>query len=161
MDPRIAPLAEMLRLNVRLFGNCLDGLEDAAARARPSESTNSAAYVAGHLVESRFYMLKMLGAEQANPLRGFTGEWKGITDIAEWPTLQELSAALSVAAAALDKRLDAITAAELDAKVDPWFAGVTGSVFGMFNFMVQHESYHLGQLSLLRKYAGLPAMSYS
>ena len=35
------------------------------------------------------------------------------------------------------------------------------SVLGLFGFMVQHDSYHLGQLSLLRKYAGLPAMSYS
>jgi uncharacterized damage-inducible protein DinB len=31
----------------------------------------------------------------------------------------------------------------------------------LFGFMVQHDSYHLGQLSLLRKRAGLPAMSYS
>jgi len=27
-------------------------------------------------------------------------------------------------------------------------------------FLTQHETYHLGQLSLLRKQAGLPAMSY-
>lgn len=161
MDPRIAPLAELLRLNLRLFGNCLDGLGEAAARVRPSESTNSAAYVAGHLVESRFYILKLLGAEPANPLRGFTGEWKGIADIAEWPSLQEISAGMAVAAEALDRRLESVTAAELDAKLDPWFAGVSGTVFGQLNFMVQHDSYHLGQLSLLRKYAGLPAMSYS
>jgi uncharacterized damage-inducible protein DinB len=161
MDPRIAPLAELLRLNVRLFRNCLDGLSEAAARVRPSDSTNSASYVAGHMVESRYYMLKLLGAEQANPLRGFTGEWKGIADIAEWPSLQDISAGMTTAAEALDRRLASITTAELDAKVDPWFEGVTGSTFGMLNFLMQHDSYHLGQLSLLRKYAGLPAMKYS
>ena len=161
MDPRLPPLAELLRLNVRLFGNCLDGLGEAEARVRPSDSTNSAAYVAGHMVESRFHMLKLLGAEAANPLRGFSGEWKGIADIAEWPSLKELSAGMTVAAEALERRLGTVTTAELDTKMDPWFAGITGTVFGMVNFMVQHDSYHLGQLSLLRKYAGLPAMSYS
>ena len=31
----------------------------------------------------------------------------------------------------------------------------------LLTFMVQHDSYHLGQLSLLRKLAGLPGMSYT
>ena len=35
------------------------------------------------------------------------------------------------------------------------------SVLGLLGFMVQHDSYHVGQLSMLRKHAGLPAMSYS
>ena len=35
------------------------------------------------------------------------------------------------------------------------------SVLGLLGFMVQHDSYHLGQLSLLRKHCGLPAMAYS
>jgi uncharacterized damage-inducible protein DinB len=30
----------------------------------------------------------------------------------------------------------------------------------MVTFLVQHESYHLGQIALLRRYAGLPAMKY-
>lgn len=161
MDPRLAPLAEILRLNARLFRNCLDGLDEAAARARPSPSTNSAAYVTGHMVESRFSMLKLLGAEPTNPLPGFTGEWKGIDDITEWPTLAEMSAAMTGAAQAVERRIDSIPAADLDATVDHWFPEVTDTVFGRLNFMVQHESYHLGQLALLRKHAGLPAMSYS
>jgi uncharacterized damage-inducible protein DinB len=33
-------------------------------------------------------------------------------------------------------------------------------VLGALTFLVQHDSYHLGQLSLLRKWAGLPAMRY-
>ena len=34
-------------------------------------------------------------------------------------------------------------------------------ILGMLVFLVQHDSYHIGQLSLLRKYAGLAAMSYA
>jgi hypothetical protein len=39
MDPRIAPLTEILRLNTRLFRNCLDGISDEMAVMRPSAST--------------------------------------------------------------------------------------------------------------------------
>jgi hypothetical protein len=35
------------------------------------------------------------------------------------------------------------------------------TVLGLIAFMVQHDSYHIGQLALLRKHYGLPAMRYS
>jgi uncharacterized damage-inducible protein DinB len=161
MDPRLTPLLEILRLNARLFRNCLDGLDEATARARPTPHTNSAAYVAGHLAESKFSMLKLVGTELPNPLSGFTGEWKGIEDIAEWPSLAAIAAAMTTASEALERRFATVSAAELDATVDRWFPEVADTVLGRLNFMVHHESYHIGQLSLLRKHAGLPAMSYN
>src|SRR5438876_10107106 len=78
MDPRVAPLAETVRLNTRLFRNCLDGVADEQARMRPSACTNSAAYIAAHLVESRYYILTYLGLKQASPLERYTGAWKSI-----------------------------------------------------------------------------------
>ena len=41
MDPRITSLAETLRLNTRLFRNCLDGFEEGKCRARPTPTANS------------------------------------------------------------------------------------------------------------------------
>jgi uncharacterized damage-inducible protein DinB len=32
--------------------------------------------------------------------------------------------------------------------------------FGALTFMVQHETYHIGQLGILRRALGLPAMKY-
>ena len=40
------------------------------------------------------------------------------------------------------------------------FPLANGTLLGTLTFLVQHDSYHLGQLSLLRKYCGLPAMRY-
>lgn len=161
MDPRIAPLAGILRLNNRLFGNCLVGLTDGQCHERPSDSTNSAAFVAAHLAEARFWGLKILGAERANPLEKKLGQWKGIDEITEWPTLDEIKAAWAEASAALDQRMAAIAPAELDKASGSQMPLEDSSVLGLFAFMVQHDSYHLGQLSLLRKHAGMPAMSYS
>ena len=90
MDPRLIGIATIFRLNDRLFHNCLDALDDNAACVRPNDQTNSIAFVALHLVESRHFAAKVLGIA----------------------------------------------------------------------FLAQHESYHAGQLALLRKYVGAPAMAY-
>jgi len=34
------------------------------------------------------------------------------------------------------------------------------SMGGAIAFLVQHESYHIGQMALLRKFLGYPAMTY-
>ena len=161
MDSRIAPLAGILRLNTKLFGNCLDGLTEEQCAVRPSDTTNSALFVAAHLAESRYYTLKILGAPRPFPLERYLGEWRGIDEITEWPSLAEIKSAWTESSAALDERLGAIGAAELDAPSGSQMPLEDTSVLGLFAFLVQHDSYHVGQLSLLRKHAGKPAMAYS
>jgi len=161
MDPRLGPLASTLRLNSRLFRNCLTGLTDDKARARPTASTNPAAFVAAHLVDSRFYTLGLLGVKQKSPLTGAKGGFNDITQVTAYPTLAEIEKAWTGVSQALDQRLGTLTAAELDAPLDPGFPVESKTLLGVFTFLVQHDSYHLGQLALLRKYAGLPAMAYS
>jgi uncharacterized damage-inducible protein DinB len=39
--------------------------------------------------------------------------------------------------------------------------GADGTVLGALAFLAQHESYHVGQVALLRRQLGLPAMSYA
>ena len=160
MDPRLAPLADTLRLNTRLFRNCLDGMTEEQARVRPSTTTNSAAFVAAHLAQSRYYLLKLIGVERECSLDQYLG-WKSIEEIQQWPSLAEIQASWTEGSQALRDRLDALTAAELDAPHGTKFPIKELTVLGLIGFMVQHDSYHVGQLSLLRKYAGLPAMSYS
>ena len=159
MDPRIAPLAGIIEINTKLFRNCLADLTEEQSRARPSDVTNHAAFIAAHLVESRYYILKGLGAPLPCPLAPYLGEWRGIDAITEWPSLAETQAAWEAGSQALAARLANITAAELDAPSPTKMPVHEQTVLGVLTFLVQHDAYHVGQLSLLRKYAGLPAMS--
>lgn len=161
MDSRIGPLAGILRLNTRLFGNCLDGLTEEQCSARPSDTTNSARFVAAHLAESRYYILKILGAARPFPLERYLGEWRSIDEITEWPSLDQIKSAWADASAALEARLASVGPAELDAPSGSQMPLEDTSVLGLFAFMVQHDSYHVGQLSMLRKHAGSPAMAYT
>ena len=160
MDPRVAPLAEMLRLNTKLARNCLDALTESQARHRPAPTANSAAYVAAHMVESRYYILSVLGADATSPFADQVG-WKSIDEIPELPSIERIEAAWAEVSSLVDRTLRDLTAAQLDTPHPTEMPTETKTKLGHLAFMVQHDSYHLGQLSLLRKSAGLPAMSYS
>jgi uncharacterized damage-inducible protein DinB len=160
MDSRVQPLAAILRLNTRLFLNCLDGLTDETARVRYANGVNSTTFIAAHVTDSRFFLLGMLGRTLENPLSVSLDKAKSIDDVTDWPALDTIRSAWNDVSSAIDARLDAATPDELSAPVDTRFPGVDRTRFGALTFLVQHDSYHLGQLALLRKPAGLPAMSY-
>lgn len=160
MDSRIAPLAEILRLNTKLFRNCLEDLSDEQAAMRPSGATNNAAFVAAHLTNSRFYLLKVLGIEEPDPLAPYLDGRTSLDNLQTLPPITDIQAAWTKAAHLLRDRLDALTPADLDAPSTAKFPLFNGTLLGTLTFLVQHDSYHVGQLSLLRKYSGLPPMRF-
>lgn len=160
MDQRVIALANILRLNTRLFRNCLDGLTDEQAAVRPSTTTNSLAFIAAHVADSRYFLLKALGDARPSPLSPYLDGAKSIDDLKQCPSLAETQAAWTLVSRALRDRMEAVTAADLDARFEGRFPA-DATVLGVFTFLVQHDSYHVGQMALLRKYAGLPAMRYS
>ena len=160
MDERIVPLTELLRLNTLLFRNCLVGMTEETARRRPTPTTNHAAWVAAHVADSRFFLLRVLGAEQPSPLEAYIGSAGKLDEVERWPTLAETQAAWTHAGHALRDRLETMKNAELDCPCSPAFLGDGVSRLSGLSFLAQHEAYHIGQLSLLRTYVGLPAMKY-
>lgn len=160
MDPRVFPVAEIFRLNTWLFHNCLEGLTEAQGRARPDAGTNSAAFVAAHVCESRVAIAGWLGATVENPWAAALKDAKGIDDVAELPALADVRATWDAASAAIAARLEAATAEQLDAPGPHRFPVGGATLLGALAFLAQHDSYHVGQLALLRRQQGLPAMSY-
>lgn len=160
MDPRVQPLATILRLNTRLLINCLDGLTDETARQRHGDGVNSATFIAAHVADSRFFILKTLGESRENPLSVYLDKANSIDEITEWPTLDTIRGAWTAASADIDRTLGHATSQDVDTAVDARFPGVDRTRLGALTFLVQHDSYHIGQLALLRKAAGLPAMTY-
>jgi hypothetical protein len=160
MDPRVSPLLDTLKLNTRLALNCLDGLTESQALERPA-GVNSAAFVAAHLADSRHFLLRVLGAPAENPLARYLDGKRSIDDITELPGLDTIRDAWRSTAPLLEARLGAMTAAELAAPSGIRFPIDDRSVLGVLVFLVQHDGYHIGQLSLLRRMHGLPAMKYT
>jgi uncharacterized damage-inducible protein DinB len=160
VDSRVLCLAEILRLNTQLFRNCLDSLDDGAAAMRPSSETNNIAFIAAHVTDARFFLLRVLNAEHPNPMAAYLKDARGIDDLKRLPTLGELQAAWTDASRALRDRLPSLTAAELDGPSGARLPGPELTMLDTLTFLVQHDSHHIGQLALLRKYVGFPAMTY-
>lgn len=155
------PFGGALARNTRLFLNCLEGLTDVEAAARPNERTNSLAFVALHLVDVRFYLAGFLGVEAPNPYREMLEDVTRIEEIEAFPPLTELCRVWLEASLKVQRKMDALTDTELSAKSAESFPLTGDTVSDGLGFLLHHESYHIGQLALLRKYVGHEAVSWS
>lgn len=160
MPSSLAPLADLFRLNTKLFRNTLASLDEVDATARPNEHTNSVAFIGGHLVETRAWMGRSLGLDTKSPFGGVLEHVTSLDQIKEFPKLVEIRPEWETLSEAVSARLDQLTEEQLAGPGTPKFPGVAPTVLGGIAFLLQHESYHIGQLGYLRKYLGLPPMSY-
>ena len=160
MIPALAPLAAVFALNTRLFENCLDGIAEAEAERRLGEQVNSVGFIAAHLVDTRAWMIRYLGGDEPAPFGGAVAYGSSIDTVARVPSLDESLDAWDEISERLETRLATCTADQLAAQSRERFPGVPPTVLDGVAFLLEHESYHLGQLGLLRKLFGHPAMSY-
>jgi uncharacterized damage-inducible protein DinB len=161
MEPQIAPLAAILDLNTDLLLNCLDGLSDDEAQQRLAAGGNSVTFLASHLTDTRHFMAMRLGQPLTNPLARYLADVRSFDDIREWPSLEEIRAAWPAVSEHLQGILAGLTAPELgEANVHRFPLG-DNTRLGLIAFLVQHDSYHLGQVGFLRRQLGKPPMSYA
>ncbi len=160
MLPILQPSAETCRLNHRLLLACIDGMDDDTAQRVLVPNTNHAAFLVLHLVDARCFLLKMLGEENEHPFGDAYKDAKSIDDIERFPTLDELRAAWKQTGRWMKNAFETVTEEQLAA--EPPFAMPVADTTcaGAVTFLAQHESYHVGQLALLRKGLGLGPMSY-
>lgn len=153
-------LQAMANLHTRLFVNCLAGMDDTAASLRVGGHTNSAAFVAAHLVDSRAWTARMLGVDVPAPFGGAVAYGSSMDALESVPTLAASIEEWLAVSAVLDARLAALTPGELSAACTQRFPIGDPTVGGSLAFLLHHEAYHIGQLALLRRAVGLPAMEY-
>jgi uncharacterized damage-inducible protein DinB len=161
MEPRVAPLAALYDLNTDLLLNCLDGLSDAEAQRRLAAGGNSITFLAGHLTDTRHFLVSRLGHPLSNPLARYLADVRSIEDINQWPSLEELRAAWPMVSNHLQEVLGDLTAAELEEPGVHRFPLEDSTRLGLIAYLVQHDSYHLGQIAFLRRQLGKPPMSYA
>ncbi|HEY7635603.1 MAG TPA: DinB family protein [Gemmatimonadales bacterium] len=161
MDQRVAPFASMFGLNTDLLLNCLQGLSESEARQCLPGGGNSMAFLAAHLADSRYFLVERLGNPLSNPLARYLAQARSISDIREWPTLDEIRSAWLAVSAHLQDALAALSAAQLSEPNVHRFPLGDSSRLGLIVFLAQHDSYHLGQVAFLRRQLGKPAMSYA
>jgi uncharacterized damage-inducible protein DinB len=105
-------------------------------------------------------MARFVGLDEPRPFDGALDYGTSIDELPALPTLAEIEDTWDEVSERLEGRLVWLSEDDLVGPAPQRFPGVPETLLGGITFLIQHESYHIGQLALIRKYLGLPAMSY-
>ena len=159
MTADLRPFARLFALNTDLLLNATDGLADAESTRRV-EGANSVAFLVAHLTDMRHYLAAVAGHPDTNPLAELLAAARSEADVPAWPPLETLRGHWVAAGGHLAAVLPALADEQLAARLERPLPGGDPTLLGGIAFAVQHESYHLGQIAMLRRMLGHPAMSY-
>src|SRR5215210_841098 len=138
MDARLAPLAAILDLNTDLLLNTLAGLTEAESQHRLEGGGNSIAFLAGHLTDTRHFLVTRLGHPLPNPLARYLADVRSIEEVRELPSLEEIRSAWQAVSAHLLAVLAELTPAELAEPKVHRFPLEDSTRLGMVAFLAQH-----------------------
>jgi uncharacterized damage-inducible protein DinB len=162
----ILPVIKQFDLHSRLFNNVLDGIEGEAVSERLNEHVNHIQWIAGHLANSRYHLAPLLELKLSFPYaESYTDRSqppphnRAIDPSVKYPSISEIKKTWNDLAKPFTEKMAALSSEQLSAETAARVP--TGkTVSDLLSFIASHESYHIGQMSIIRKYLGLDAMSY-
>ena len=120
----------------------------------PGDDSNHLMWVTGHIIWSRGNVLKSLKTEWTTPWLSVFARGETRADPSQYPGVAEVQNAWTEVSA---KLLDRVSNAPADllAKTAPQGPPTfDGKISGLVAFLAFHETYHVGQISYLRKWLG-------
>jgi uncharacterized damage-inducible protein DinB len=155
-----APIATIFAINDGFVLPALEGLTHDELWKAPTDRNNAMLWIAGHVVQTRAQILRLLGEPVDTgwaTLFDRGAPAASVADADRYPSRDKIEKAMREITPRLHAKL-----ASLD---DTYLAGPsrmqvpgTKTVADELGFFALHESYHVGQLSYIRKglgYAGL------
>ncbi|MDH3746206.1 MAG: DinB family protein [Acidobacteriota bacterium] len=159
MSDLILPAVTLFRFNSEMLSVGLADLDhkDAVHRLKKGDGS-SIAYLVGHIASSRYGLLKTLGGAKENPYGELFGAGVGSKDGSEYPPIEVLRAGWDTAAEELHRALDLLTDEDALRDDEGGFPIPDQTLRGRLTFIAWHESYHIGQIGILRTELGYPSM---
>ncbi len=154
MNPRLVPIAALLRNSEALLQKSLAGLTREQGLTRFG-ATNPLLWMAAHLTTTRFGLAQLVGVDAPRPWDGRFTRGSELGELASIPETTEILAAWSRVGGLLAQRLGQLGDADLDAPAPRTFPIDDKSLRGGVGFLAYHEAYHLGQMAFVRKALGL------
>jgi hypothetical protein len=144
------------------FNKTLENVPEDIARYAPAGGGNCLAWVVGHLIDSRVGTLRMLGVELPFDPEKYHRFHRGsdpVTADEDLPALAEMCEDFRSTAGPLAEGLAALND-NLVASAAPFSPGNNPqeTVGSLLAGLVFHESYHVGQLGILRRSGGLDSV---
>ena len=160
MDSALTSVKTILDLNTRLFVNCFADVSDEVATRVVVERTSTMTFVGVHCLDARINMGEIARIPLIHPFPEIAVASR-MKDIPAYPPLPEILKHWQAISHPLLHSLGSLSSSDLQAPSARHFPIHDRTVLGALSFLAQHESYHIGQLALLRRLHGLPAMKYA
>ena len=135
------------------------GFSDEDWLQTPADGMNSAHWILGHLVWGRLTLLRKIGEE-------IPGEdWESDFSIGSQPDgsrrieAVELQGRFRILGRLLVEKIESMEEEQLSLPLEKPMPDGANTVAGLVRFMCFHESYHIGQLGLLRRLLGKPGLA--
>jgi len=153
-----APTAMIFSFNEPFVYQALNGLTDDELWRAPSDRNNNMLWVAGHIVQTRAMVLGFLGDRVETGWGKVFDRGAALVDATQYPTRDQIERVMQDVSARLNAKLTSLTDDVLTRPATMQVPG-TKTVADELAFFALHDSYHIGQLSYIRKSLGYPGLA--
>jgi uncharacterized damage-inducible protein DinB len=154
MSTDIETTANQFKCNNGLFDRIVQGIPAEQWLTQPSDDCNHLLWVTGHMTVVRAVALNILGAPWSAPWQNIFKRGEKRVENSQYPPIEEIQNAWKEVAARLLATLPQASPELLNKPVEKGRPSIDGTVGGTLGFLCLHESYHLGQMGLIRKWLG-------
>jgi hypothetical protein len=152
-------LIDLYDQHTKLFFNVIDGISDKDANNRLNTKANHPSWITGSLVQGRYELASALGEIHRSTCHNLFADHKGIQDNITYPPLTEYKKDWETISSLLRPALLSVTDEQLES-IAPLDMGKEVTFYEAISFIIDRESYCIGQLGLYRRLLGYEAMKY-
>ncbi|HTG54746.1 MAG TPA: hypothetical protein VL943_00665 [Niabella sp.] len=150
------------RMHTQLFDNVIDNISGFDALKRVNDVTNHFVWMAGNMVNIRYWLANILGVEDKDPNDALFKDARALDPNVNYPELRDLKDQWHKVSSQLYDMLYRVTDEEL---AQPYDVGMGVDFFeenklNMVGMCLDRESYLLGQMGLMRRALGYEGMKY-
>jgi uncharacterized damage-inducible protein DinB len=144
----------MFKTNADIFEKVVQGVPTEQWLTQPADDSNHLTWVAGHVVIHRAIAAEMLGAQWSAPWRKLFVRGAKLVSPDQYPNPDELRRAWKEVSEKLAACLSTATEEDIAKPAPQGVPTMDGKVGGFVAFLCLHETFHVGQLSYLKKLLG-------
>lgn len=154
MSNDLGQIANMFKTNSTAFDKATQGVPAEKWLEQPGTDSNHLTWIVGHAVVHRALAAKILGSEWSAPWENLFARGAKRVSPDQYPDANELQRAWREVSEKLNAVLPKASADKLSAPVAAGRPSLDGTVGGTIALLCFHETFHVGQMSYLRKWLG-------
>ena len=154
METDFGNINGMYKANSDIVKKAISEISPADWFRRPGDDSNHLMWVTGHLIWSRENVLKALKSDWAAPWSSLFARGGELSTEDEYPEVEEMKRTWDDVSGELVASLANPPADLLAKTVAQGRPSFDGKLSGLIAFLAFHETYHVGQLTYLRKWLG-------